>query len=138
YQDRRRQRVRADRHRLSVLRSGPGFPLLHLRQPAHRGELIGDGSGLLVPLVRWLRGGKNFRADRVPAVPEGDDHFRGKVFHRFAGSVRIGPGSRCHLLHGVGAAEVIDSRTKGRNHLHAPPTPIWGTFRNSLTFYFSY
>lgn len=81
-----------------------------------------------MPLVRRFRGGQNLRPDRVPAVPEGDDHFGGQIFHRLAGFVRIGklerklanlmfgflliflffigPGSSRDLLHGVGAAEV--------------------------------
>lgn len=61
-------------------------------------ELIRDGGGLFLPLVRRVRGGKNLRPDRLSAVPEGDDYFRSQVFHRFARSVCFG---KCSLVAGT-------------------------------------
>lgn len=53
-------------------------------------EFIGHGSGLLLPLVWWFGGGKDFRSDCVPTMSKGDDHFRCQILHRFTGSVRFG------------------------------------------------
>lgn len=100
-------------------------------------ELIGYGSSLLLPLVRWLGGGKDIRSDCMPTMPKGDDNFRRQVFHRFIGSVRlstwslswfdivvvaniqyycffvgirnVGAWCCCNILHGVGAAQVNGS-----------------------------
>lgn len=106
-------------------------------------ELIGYGSSLLLPLVRWLRGGKDIRSDCMPTMPKGDDNFWRQVFHRFIGSVRlstwslswfdivvvaniqhkrfffvgicnVGAWCCCNILHGVGAAQVNGST--GQSH----------------------
>lgn len=53
-------------------------------------ELICHGGCLLLPLVRWLRGGQNLCPDRLPAMPEGYEHIRCKVFHRLPGFVCLG------------------------------------------------
>lgn len=39
-------------------------------------ELVGDGSSLFLPLVRWIRGSENVCSNRLPTMPESDDYFR--------------------------------------------------------------
>lgn len=52
-------------------------------------EFFGDGGGVQLSLVRRLRGGEDFRADRVPTVPEGYVNFWSEVLHNFLGFVRF-------------------------------------------------
>lgn len=53
-------------------------------------EFLGYGSRLLLPLVRRLGGGKNFRPDCVSTVSEGHVYIGSKVLHRVPRSVCFG------------------------------------------------
>lgn len=53
-------------------------------------EFIGNGGGLLLPLVWWFWRGKNIRSDCVPTMSKGYDHFGSEILHCVIGSVRFG------------------------------------------------
>lgn len=53
-------------------------------------ELICHGGCLLLPLVRWLRGGQNFCADRLPAVPEGHEYIGCEILYCLPGFICLG------------------------------------------------
>lgn len=61
-------------------------------------EFIGDGSGLLLPLVRWFRGSKDIRSNRVPTMSKGYDYFGCEILHRFTRSIRFGMYCSAHAL----------------------------------------
>lgn len=67
-------------------------------------------------LVRRLRGSENFRTNRLSAVPKSDDDFWRKVLHRLTRSLRERAGRGCHILHGLGTAEVNSSRHRHGSH----------------------
>lgn len=58
-------------------------------------EWIGDGGRIQLPLVRGFRTGQDFRANRLPAVPEGLGDIWGQVLYCVLGLVRIGRYNNC-------------------------------------------
>lgn len=87
---------------------GPSLSILHFRKsPDWRGkvlnkqgllsicswclsgfsvELLGDGGGLLMPLVWWIGRSQNICSNRLPTVSESYDNFRRQVLYRLSGS----------------------------------------------------
>lgn len=72
-----------------------------------------------MPLVRRIRRSEDFRANRLPTMPESDDDFRRKILHRIVGFVRKRARRCCYVLHGVGSAEINSLR---RNQKEIPFT----------------